>query len=203
MFLDKINEVSKLSYIPTQEDILTVRLKTIGVRSEKFIIEEREYCILDVGGQRNERKKWMHFFSDTHGVLFITSLNDFDNQLREDATTNRMVDSIDLFHQIMEEKFLAKSSIILFLNKSDLFKEKIAYIPIKSVKEFADYSGPPNSYLDGINYFTDKFKSRIPSRRLVYNHVTCATDGQALKVVFDVCRVVITKAHLVTTGFIS
>ncbi len=77
------------------------------------------------------------------------------------------MDSIDLFHSICEEKFLKNACIILFLNKSDLFKQKVASVPINSVPAFADYDGPPGDYQAGVDYFAAKFKGRMSSKRLV------------------------------------
>ena len=40
-------------------------------------------CI-DVGGQRSERKKWIHCFEDVTAILFFVALSAYDLGLRED-----------------------------------------------------------------------------------------------------------------------
>lgn len=45
-------------YKPTFEDMLHVRRKTIGTYSTKFTYDNTSFELFDVGGQRDERKKW-------------------------------------------------------------------------------------------------------------------------------------------------
>ena len=42
--------------------------------------------IVDVGGQRSERKKWIHCFEDVTAILFFVALSAYDLGLREDGT---------------------------------------------------------------------------------------------------------------------
>ena len=40
--------------------------------------------IVDVGGQRSERKKWIHCFEDVTAILFFVALSAYDLGLREE-----------------------------------------------------------------------------------------------------------------------
>jgi hypothetical protein len=51
----------------------------------------------DVGGQKNERKKWMHCFDNVHAVMFVAALSEYDMALFEDDAENRMADALQLF----------------------------------------------------------------------------------------------------------
>ena len=84
-------------YEPTTMDILNSRSRTSGIVEDHFIIKGVEFVILDVGGQRNERKKWMHCFEDMNAVIFVAALSEFDQNLFEDETQNRMVEALTLF----------------------------------------------------------------------------------------------------------
>lgn len=42
--------------------------------------------LLDVGGQRSERKKWIHCFEDVTAIFFCVALSAYDLVLREDAS---------------------------------------------------------------------------------------------------------------------
>ena len=71
--------------------------------------------------------------------------------------------------------------IILFLNKMDLFQEKLAKKPIREY--FPDYSGADDDVDAATNYFEKKFKglNRTPDRE-IYVHYTNATDTNLLKI---------------------
>ena len=57
-------------------------------------------------------------------MIFIASLNCYDELLDEDLSVNAMVDQIDLFNDICNNHNLSDTAMILFLNKTDLFKIK-------------------------------------------------------------------------------
>ena len=58
----------------------------------------------DVGGQRNERKKWIHCFDDVTAVIFVASLSEYDQVLYEDNTVNRMEEAVTLFSDIANSR---------------------------------------------------------------------------------------------------
>ena len=86
--------------------------------------------MIDVGGQRSERKKWLRCFDSVQAVIFIASLAEYDQVLAEDGMTNRMRESIVLFGQMCEHTYLEKTNMILFLNKKDLFGTKLKTRPL-------------------------------------------------------------------------
>ncbi len=89
------------------------------------MLKDLNFRVFDVGGQRSERKKWIHCFEDVTAIIFIVALSEYDQVLVEDETTNRMHESLRLFDSICNNKWFVNTSIILFLNKKDLFEEKI------------------------------------------------------------------------------
>lgn len=92
--------------------------------------------------------------------------------------------------------------MILFLNKRDLFSEKILAKPIRSY--FPDYDGVDGDYNSGVKYFVNKFisKSKTPDKQ-IYSHVTCATDTANVRVVFDACKDIILRENLKNSGFMD
>ena len=42
--------------------------------------------MFDVGGQRSERKKWVHCFEGVHCLMFVAALSGYDQCLVEDKT---------------------------------------------------------------------------------------------------------------------
>lgn len=87
-----------------------------------------------------------------------------------------------LWESIANSHWFRNSALILFLNKIDLFKEKIAYSPIAKFG-FSDFNGDSSSWQQTSTYFMNKFVAlnRTPTRE-VYGHFTNATDTSLLKV---------------------
>ena len=79
----------------------------------------------DVGGQRNERKKWIHCFDNVTAIIFVAAASEYNQVLVEDGTTNRMHETLKLFGEIFNNKYFMKTSFIVFLNKRDLLAMKI------------------------------------------------------------------------------
>jgi guanine nucleotide-binding protein G(i) subunit alpha len=97
--------------------------------------------MFDVGGQRSERKKWIHCFENVTTILFLVAISEYDQLLLEDETVNRMQEALTLFDSICNSRWFVKTSIILFLNKIDRFREKLPVSPMRNY--FPDYEGTP------------------------------------------------------------
>ena len=120
--------------------------------------------MVDVGGQRSERRKWIHCFENVTSIIFLVALSEYDQILfesdnevrtchacahprssrsslsRHPATPqNRMEESKALFKTIITYPWFQNSSVILFLNKKDLLEEKITYSHL--VDYFPEYDG--------------------------------------------------------------
>jgi GTPase SAR1 family protein len=81
----------------------------------------------------------MTCFTDVAAVLFCVALSEYDLKLFEDNQTRRMDESLKLFREIVNSKWFVDTCIILFLNKCDLFREKIKKVPI--TVQFPEYQG--------------------------------------------------------------
>lgn len=191
-FFDEIDRFMKPDYIPTEMDVLRARVKTVGIEEAKFKFENVAFRVVDVGGQRSERRKWIHCFEQVTAVIFCVALNDYDLTLREDETQNRMRESILLFDQICNSNWFRNTSFILFLNKMDLFKIKIATIDLKVC--FPNYTGGCD-YDAASGFIRSRFLEQNQSPRDVYTHFTCATDS-SFGFVFKAVRDIVLKSYL-------
>jgi len=115
---------------PSLSDIVRCRVRTTGIIEQHYTYKGAKFHIFDVGGQRNERKKWIYLFENVTAVLFVAALSSYDQPLYEDSAVNRMHESLRLFEEICGLQWFQKASVILFLNKLDLFAEKINVIPL-------------------------------------------------------------------------
>ena len=176
-FMDEGDRVLHVDFEVQEIDWLRARLRTTGVVTEKFEVQGIPFTVIDVGGQRNERRKWIHVFSNVTSVIYVTALNEYDEVLFEDNETNRVQESLNLFEKMVNHDAFTDSGMILFLNKSDLFKEKLTRIPIKYedpnnpvASRWLDFEGPncvgitdyetpefEDAYEAGCDYFREKF----------------------------------------------
>lgn len=157
--------------------------------------------MFDVGGQRSERKKWIHCFEGVTAIIFCVALSGYDLVLAEDEEMNRMIESLNLFDSICNSQWFVLTSIILFLNKKDLFEEKITRSPLTIC--FPEYTGP-NTYDDALKYIAMKFEclNKRKDQKEIYTHFTCATDTNNIQFVFDAVTNVIITNNLKGCGLI-
>lgn len=159
-YFDSIDRIAAPDYIPNDQDVLRSRVKTTGITETTFIIGDLTYRMFDVGGQRSERKKWIHCFENVTTILFLVAISEYDQLLFEDETVNRMQEALTLFDSICNSRWFVKTSIILFLNKIDRFKEKLPVSPMKNY--FPDYEGMPDINARLAEFFANKFVQVVP-----------------------------------------
>src|SRR5690606_5469629 len=152
-------------YVPTEQDVLRARVRSTGIEEAQFVHEDFKFTMLDVGGQRSERRKWIHCFDSVTAVIFCAALSEFDQVLREDESQNRMKETLLLFEDICNSPWFREIAIILFLNKTDLFREKLQRVQLN--KFFSEYTGP-NEYKEALAFIENMFQSRNTAPRHIY-----------------------------------
>ena len=174
-FFDEAKRIASPDYIPNVNDVLRARTKTTGIYESRFTMGQlsiqyatpsplfgpndtyRRHSMFDVGGQRSERKKWIHCFENVTSIIFCVALSEYDQVLLENSnqvgfpclsyrralltggSKNRMMESLVLFDSVVNSRWFMRTSIILFLNKVDLFRQKLPRSPLSNY--FPDYSG--------------------------------------------------------------
>ncbi|XP_017273189.1 guanine nucleotide-binding protein G(i) subunit alpha [Kryptolebias marmoratus] len=198
-YLNDLDRICEPNYIPTQQDVLRTRVKTTGIVETHFTFKDLYFKMFDVGGQRSERKKWIHCFEGVTAIIFCVALSDYDLVLAEDEEMNRMHESMKLFDSICNNKWFTATSIILFLNKKDLFEEKITKSPLTIC--YPEYKGG-NSYDEAAAYIQCQFEdlNKRKETKEIYTHFTCATDTKNVQFVFDAVTDVIIKNNLREIG---
>mmetsp|Transcript_40652 Transcript_40652/g.69370 ORF Transcript_40652/g.69370 Transcript_40652/m.69370 type:complete len:429 (-) Transcript_40652:404-1690(-) len=202
-FLDDVTRFAQLQYQPTKRDVLVARVRTTQVIVEKYRIKGMKYEMYDVGGQRSDRRKWLDCFDNVTAVIFVAALSEYDQQLAE-ADNNRMKEALQLFYSVINNRAFSNSSVLLFLNKKDVFKEKLQYSNIADQEPFDDYAGPVGDFDQGVLYFIRKFKEQLVDEELkdTFIHVTCATDTNDMDFVLDTSTTIIRSDNLRRAGFL-
>jgi len=221
---ENIDRIGADDFEANDQDILRTRVRTSGIVEESFNIDGVEFVFFDVGGQRNERKKWIHAFDNVTAVIFVAAINEYNQVLFEDYTMNRIDEAVILFDEISNSPFFTSTSMILFLNKSDLFEEKLTEVPFKIAEgrdsdRFTDYQGPELDYSKPIDTNSAEFKQVVEAtqryllqlfinrnknkKRDIYSRVTCATDTENVQLVWNAVRDIILRQNLQHSGFHS
>lgn len=204
-FFENVERIGAPLYEPNQLDILCARLRTCGIVEKKMRIKGTEFLFLDVGGQRNERRKWIHCFEAVTAILFIVAVSEFNQVLFEDESKNRMLESLSVWRSIAEEENFQNTALILFFNKYDIFIEKMkepdAHDRLRDV--FPEYKG--DSQMEAEEYISEVFKEiavEVDPRRdresdlRVTLHFTTATDNRSIDQVFDACKSIMLENNL-------
>ncbi|MES1908489.1 MAG: hypothetical protein MHM6MM_001413 [Cercozoa sp. M6MM] len=194
-FFGRVKAISAADFMPDDQDVLRTRVRTTGIVETSFAIDGNEFKLFDVGGQRNERKKWIHCFEGVTALIFVAAISEYDQMLYEDHTTNRMDEALRLFDEICNLRWFRETSMILFLNKRDLFEEKIKHVPLTVC--FRNYpNGDSRDPELAYAFFKQQFEQLNRNQEnTVYTHITCATDKNNIFHVFNSVKdIIITRS---------
>ncbi|KAG8730055.1 hypothetical protein FRC12_020540, partial [Ceratobasidium sp. 428] len=151
-FLNDIERITAKGYVPTDDDILRTRVKTIAPTETVLPNLEPglEWRLYDVGGARRQRAKWAPFFDDMDLIIVLVPVSAFDQQLAEDKSINRLRDSFELWIELCQTTALHHIPILLFLNKCDLLDKKLK-AGIRLGDYLLSYAGKPNETKKALN----------------------------------------------------
>uniref|UniRef100_A0A0K0E5W8 Guanine nucleotide binding protein, alpha subunit n=1 Tax=Strongyloides stercoralis TaxID=6248 RepID=A0A0K0E5W8_STRER len=180
-FLDSIDRIFDKDYIPTTDDILHCRHPTTEINELVFRYKKANFRMIDVGGQRSERRKWIHCFENVNIVLFVVALNEFNQKDPEDDKYNRLLQNRNIFKTIVQSNFFRKTTVVLFFNKYDIFQEQVKFTSLKD--SWKEYQGG-NTLDECTRFIKTSFQSCVPDSSRYYSHLTTATDTSNIDHVF-------------------
>ncbi|TFY59215.1 hypothetical protein EVJ58_g5909 [Rhodofomes roseus] len=126
-------------------------------------------------------------------------LSEYDQVLLEERNQNRMAESLVLFDSVINSRWFLRTSIILFLNKIDVFKSKLPKVPLE--KYFPEYTGGPDIN-KAAKYILWRFMQANRARLSVYPHLTQATDTSNIRLVFAAVKETILQNALKDSGIL-
>lgn len=205
-YLNDLQRMTSPKYVPTDDDVLKARLKTVGVCEYKFHLEASagsesgtEWRIIDVGGSRSQRPTWAQFFDTVNAILFLAPISGFDQTLSEDRSVNRLEDSVLLWKSVCSNKLLAGVELVLFLNKCDLLEAKLKS-GIRLAKYVRSFGDRPNDLDSATKYFRGKFSAILrehsPQPRKFYGFCTSVTDTTTTAGILAIVRDIVIREHL-------
>lgn len=162
--------------------------------------------MIDVGGQRPERRKWIETFDNVTTLIFCVAISEYDHMLREEPRQNRLLESFQLWESVINSKWFQRSSVVLFLNKKDIFRYKLRSSPL--VRFFPEYRSAPEgiseevSYEHAAEFLKSKFLAMNYGRVQVYPYLTCATDTKNIDMVFAAVKETVLANNLRSAGIL-
>ncbi|KAF9356741.1 Guanine nucleotide-binding protein alpha-2 subunit [Mortierella sp. NVP85] len=198
-FFSQVRRLGAVDYTPNVQDVLRARSKTTGISETRFNMGQLSIHMFDVGGQRSERKKWIHCFEAVTSIIFCVALSEYDQVLLEEAGQNRMAESLVLFESVINSRWFLRTSIILFMNKIDLFAAKLPKVPLE--RFFSDYTGG-SDISKAAKYILWRFTQTNRARLHIYPHMTQATDTLNVILVFAAVKETILQNALKDSGIL-
>ncbi|KAF1769201.1 hypothetical protein GCK72_001015 [Caenorhabditis remanei] len=211
-YLENLERISNENYLPNEEDIVHSRKATVSINSIVFEYTGVSLLMIDVGGQRSERKKWLHLFDDAKVVLFVIDLTGYAKKSEESRTELSrfpllfrdigkdafdMKVALKIFNDISASPALASAVFLLFFNKVDLFKELLPQVRLQPC--FSKFE-EENDYDSTSKFICEKFTRAAKSKKSVFPHFTTATNTENIKLVFRACMESVFKANSKATG---
>jgi len=148
-YVQQVRDFSDPKFIPTHSQMLLTRSLTVGVNNVAFsdavdgaylmahcpvaaqMLGSEEigtackldWEVIDVGGQRGERRKWMNTLTDALGLIFTFGLSEYAQVLYEDPDTIRMQESMDLFDKWANHQDFSRKPIVVAFTKKDIYQK--------------------------------------------------------------------------------
>jgi GTPase SAR1 family protein len=178
-----LEKFSISKYKVTKEDVLCSTKKTTGITTFPLEVNSLKLKLIDSGGQKNERKKWKQCYTNEslNGILFLVSMSEFDQLNYEDGKTNRMMDSLNIFHSTANDPLLEKTKIFLIFNKMDLFEEKIKNSNQGLKDLFKDFKDDVNAK----EFIKNKYLEKVENKNRILSFETISTDEKRIRELMD------------------
>jgi len=218
-YFENAARFAEAGYTPTDEDIVRTRVLTVGTKEFSFsdkvtaeflaeylpiaanLISGAEvtpggcFCdlpwqLVDVGGQRNERRKWLHVLDDVVCLVWTVGLTEYSQVMREDASQKRILESLELFDKWANNKVFDGVPLLIVFTKLDYYEAQWDAAAFKAT--FPEFDG--SSPKEGIAHLKQIFKARYKGSGTVDEFVVNTTDMKHLgKLMHKIKSVVATQ----------
>ena len=161
-FLEQCHRFIAPDYVPNEEDVIMARKRTTGVQTTEFDYATVHWSIVDVGGQRTERRKWLHCLDNVNAIIYVSNLASYARVLFEDGKVKGMDEDLELFQETAGQGFFDRVPVFLLLNKKDLFEQLLKSKPLTEC--FPKYNGD-GGLMDSTQFIARQFENRLPGEK--------------------------------------
>ncbi|CAM9315474.1 unnamed protein product [Pylaiella littoralis] len=190
-YFDNVERFASESFAPNEEDMLMARARTSGINVTQIADGAHKFSVVDVGGQRSERRKWIHCFDDVKAIIFVVALSGYNQVLFEDTRVNRMHEGLQLFEEVVQNPIFHNTPIFVFLNKKDLFEQMMKEgVPL--TRCFPDYSPGAGRDASDVHMAVEEIEQRFQDvihrhspRKHIHVHVIASRVRLEMKSAFS------------------
>ncbi|CAJ0580840.1 unnamed protein product, partial [Mesorhabditis spiculigera] len=220
----KIRQVFLQTYSPTDDDILHARDPTTGITDYRFSINDMKVMIHDIGGQKVERAKTVNYINNwvsadrqnyRNFILYVVSMPEYNIQHPVHVGLTLFDESLKMLELIMELQPVQNCGVMIFLNKEDIFKDKMQRckdLPevrretIKYLGKYMDKGDRERLQNTGEYNYKSMRKclaskvahvatsDKLKRNKGTYHKYTCAVDSKLMDTLFGAIRNEITTA---------
>jgi guanine nucleotide-binding protein G(i) subunit alpha len=188
-FCNDMPRISEDEYMPNELDVLCSRVKTTGIVYSDFVENGYEVELIDVGSERNERKKWFSCFDQVTDLMYVVGADEFDMLCYEDNETNRLQESLNCWIEMINSQYFTaqKTNVFLVFNKIDLFMSKMMTQSVDLSQFFKGYkpalfaSDPVTEAHRALSFLINKFLGAVSEKRKIHVCLTNAIDMQCMR----------------------
>ncbi|KAL9109582.1 MAG: hypothetical protein Q9227_005762 [Pyrenula ochraceoflavens] len=180
-YLDEIDRIGAADYVPNDMDVLMTRATTTGIFDTKFIESSSNgniWRVFDMGGERSERKKWYHVLKGADLIFFHVDVCCYNELLSENKFVNRMTESITVWDDIVNRRFLAKPAFVLIFTKIDQLASTIAAMQPHTVLGSVPEDVSPDEYRICLkDMFLGRMKDKSLIVKIIFENLTDDPNG--------------------------
>lgn len=143
-----------------------------------------DLAVIELGGCRSERRKFIHALEEMQAIFFTAELNVYDNALLhgQEDRANIMGEQLVLFDSIVNTRYFPNCPVVLLLDGANAFRRKLAVSPVK--RSFPEYEGD-GTFEDAAQFFVCKFLELNRAHRVIFTYVYDSSDTQSVDRVLD------------------
>eukprot|EP00301_Raphidiophrys_heterophryoidea_P000735 c10366_g1_i5.p1 GENE.c10366_g1_i5~~c10366_g1_i5.p1 ORF type:complete len:277 (-),score=65.74 c10366_g1_i5:194-1024(-) len=171
--LDRVEVLASSEYVPTPDDVGHSAALSQSVMEQLITVQHNTLRLVDIGGQRGERRKWLHHFSSAQMLVFVADVNAYNRsglgtgaESDDDKPlSNRMVETLELYRSVVAEPDLQNVPVVVLLNNISEFRSSFADTLENFSSTFTAYSGTVDAD-QGIAHVTKCFEEASVNKRL-------------------------------------
>ncbi|KAI1727152.1 g-protein alpha subunit domain-containing protein [Ditylenchus destructor] len=154
-FMDSLPRIQKETFQPTHDDLVMAYIPTVGVQNSILSTKDHTFQLFEIGGSKINDRRYEGVYEGLDAIIFTLAISCYDQKFREDNDETEFEYSLKLLEKVCVEKRFAQTPVYVFLNETDVFKEKIKRAPLKNF--LSDYKG--NSEKDALHFMREYCKT--------------------------------------------